>query len=801
MKLYPNNIDSLIGFDEIKVKLGSYTQTELARNKSKNLKPSSNKKLIEKQLLQTTEMGLLLQAVSLPSLSFVDILKSDLDIESTEGKVPTMEFLVPLKFFLSDSFVFFNFFEDVKHSYTGISEFSNDLHLPIFLFEWLDKIIDSDGKLNPNASPELKKIVDEIIEKEKEIRKILNNRFEVAKKSGWAGDTEITIRNDRLVIPIVSEFKKKIPGFVHDVSASGKYLYIEPLECFEENNRLRELYIARKKEIDRILRKTGQIIGENQGDLKKLIHFWVQFDFVSAKSKLSKELESNVPESSDKAMLRLIDAVNPVLKVNLAEKHNQQKPVPNSFKLDSENRILLISGPNAGGKSVLLKTTALLQIMYQSGLPITAAKSSELFVYDSLFVELSDNQSIENNLSTYSAHLTNMRYILDNADENTLFILDELGSGTDPMYGGPLAEAMLEKLVKSKAKGIVTTHLGSLKNLPKNMPALVNASMQYDPEDLKPLFKLVVGRPGSSFAFELAQNLGFSDELLKRAKQKLKEAGFVDLDEMQLNIEKLSYELEKSKQKIVQKEEHLEKLTKEYQSLKKTLEEKKAEILKQARQKAIGILGEADVMLQKTKSLQKTKAANQELEHIKKQIQVLGEKQNSEIKKIEVKNPKPKEIDIIENAPLKIGDKVRLIDTDQTGEVIGLKGKKIQVLIGDFQTLVDKNKIGKLKNQQLKKGQKRNQSYSDTIIQKQQEFKSILDLRGERGDIALLKFEKWLDNAYLLGINQIKVIHGRGDGILKKLIAEFLKTHHSVKKWEYENQDMGGDGATNIFLK
>jgi DNA mismatch repair protein MutS2 len=801
MKLYPYNIDSLIGFDEIKAKLGSYTQTELARNKSKNLKPSSNKKLIEKQLLQTTEMGLLLQAVSLPNLNFVDILKSDLEIESTEGKVPTMEFLVPLKFFLSDSFVFFNFFEDVKHSYKGISEFSKDLQLPVSLFEWLDKIIDSEGKLNPNASPELKRIIDEIIEKEKEIRKILNNRFEVAKKNGWAGDTEITIRNDRLVIPIVSEFKKKIPGFVHDVSASGKYLYIEPLECFEENNRLRELYIARKKEIDRILRKTGQIIGDNQGDLKKLIHFWVHFDFVSAKSKLSKEIESNVPESSDKAMLRLIDAVNPVLKINLAEKNNNQKAIPNSFKLDTENRILLISGPNAGGKSVLLKTTALLQIMYQSGLPITAAKSSELFVYESLFVELSDNQSIENNLSTYSAHLTNMRYILEHADENTLFILDELGSGTDPMYGGPLAEAMLEKLVKSKAKGIVTTHLGSLKNLPKNMPSLVNASMQYDPEDLKPLFKLVVGRPGSSFAFELAQNLGFSEEILKRAKQKLKEAGFVDLDDMQLNIEKLSFELEKSKQKIIQKEEHLEKLTKEYQTLKKTLEEKKAEILKQARQKAIGILGEADVMLQKTKSLQKNKTANQELEQIKKQIQVLGEKQNSEIKKIEVTNPKPKEVDIIENAPLKIGDKVRLIDTDQTGEVIGIKGKKIQVLIGDFQTLVDNSKIGKLKNQQLKKGQKRNQSYSDTIIQKQQEFKSILDLRGERGDIALLKFEKWLDNAYLLGINQIKVIHGRGDGILKKLIAEFLKTHHSVKKWEYENQDMGGDGATNIFLK
>ncbi len=801
MKLYPSNIDSLIGFDEIKIKLGYYTQTELARKKSINLKPSSNKKLIEKQLLQTTEMGLLLKAVSLPSLSFVDILKADLEIESTDGKIPTMEFLVPLKFFLADSFVFFNFFEDVKHSYSGISEFSKDLELPISLFEWLDKIIDSEGKLNPNASPELKRIIDEIIDKEKEIRKILNNRFEVARKNGWAGDTEITIRNDRLVIPIVSEFKKKIPGFVHDVSASGKYLYIEPLECFEENNRLRELYIARKKEIDRILRKTGQIIGDNQGDLKKLIHYWVQFDFVSAKSKLSKELESNVPESSEKAMLRLIDAVNPVLKINLAEKNNNQKAIPNSFKLDSENRILLISGPNAGGKSVLLKTTALLQIMYQSGLPITAAKSSELFVYESLFVELSDNQSIENNLSTYSAHLTNMRYILENADENTLFILDELGSGTDPMYGGPLAEAMLEKLVKSKAKGIVTTHLGSLKNLPKNMPSLVNASMQYDPEDLKPLFKLVVGRPGSSFAFELAQNLGFSEEILKRAKLKLKEAGFVDLDDMQLNIEKLSIELEKSKQKINQKEEHLEKLTKEYQLLKKTLDEKKAEILKQARQKAIGILGEADVMLQKTKSLQKNKAPGQELEQIKKQIQTLGEKQNTEIKKIEVKNPKPTEIDIIENAPLKIGDKVRLIDTDQTGEVIGIKGKKIQVLIGDFQTLVDKVKVGKLKNQQLKKGQKKNQSYSDTIIQKQKEFKSTLDLRGERGDIALLRFEKWLDNAYLLGINQIKVIHGRGDGILKKLIAEFLKTHHSVKKWEYENQDMGGDGATNIFLK
>jgi DNA mismatch repair protein MutS2 len=792
LKIYPSNIDNAVGFDEIKKLLASYTATNKAHRRALNLKPKNQIAVIESELDRVVEMGRLLKATSIPNISYVDDIKSEMESMTLEGKIPPLDFLVKIKNLVTDTILFLDFVKDIAASTTALNPLIDSCLLPLRLHSYLIKILDEEGNISPTATPELKEISDSIIRKEKEVRNMLNQKFDLARKNGWAGETEISIRNERLVIPIISEHKKKVKGLVHDVSATGKYLYIEPLECFEENNNLRELYIARKKEIERILRLAGKLLMEEQSSIESVLNFWEELDFVVAKAKLSAMLNAHKPEQSLSPGVKLKEAYHPLLFLKIGE-----RIVKNDVVLSNRNHLLLISGPNAGGKSVLLKTMILLQMMYQSGLCITASPNSELHIFENIICDISDNQSIEDDLSTYSAHLVHMKYLLENSNPNTLLAVDELGTGTDPQLGAPMAEVMLEELWKSGAYGLVSSHLGSLKLLPEKMDGLDNASMQYDPNALKPLFKLIIGRPGNSFAFELAKNLNYPPDIIQKATLKLKNLAKFDYEEMNIKLEKLNYELENTREKLSAKESHLNKLINEYSELKEQIKSAKSQVLKQAREKASEIIAEADLLLQKIK---KNRPSDKDSQKIFKDkiLEIHQDLQKKSEKEFAIKADK-ETIPLTEkNVLLKVGDRVLIQPTGQEGEIADIKKNKALVIMGALKTNIELNKLLKLKNQKSSNTSKNTRS-SD-MLQRQQSFRNVINVVGERGDIATMKIERWLDEAYVLGEKNLKVIHGHGEGILKSLLKELLKTHHGVKSWTYERIEMGGDGATIIQM-
>lgn len=806
MRTYPEHFDAASGLGEIKELLASFTHTQIAYENCIALRPSSNVKIVERSLQEGFEMQRLLQAIALPDLTAVDFIKDSLSQHRAIGTTPSIELLFKIKLLLKDTSLFLAFFDDIFSSFPALQYHRSKEQIPTRLFEYLQSILDDEGAIHPFASPLLRSLIDQIIQKEKEVRKLLQFRFEIARKNGWAGDTEITIRNDRLVIPIIAEHKKKVKGLVHDDSASGKYLYIEPIECFEENNRLLELYLAKKKEIERILRQAGLLLQEEAPALESLLTWWEKSDFIAAKAKLNNLLGAQMPEISNNACVRLKEMAHPLLLINTKQKEQSEttKIVKNSYFLHPEQRLMLLSGPNAGGKSVLLKTSILLQAMFQCGLGITAAKGSELYVFEQLFVEISDNQSIENALSTYSAHLVAMKHILTHATPTTFVVIDEMGTGTDPSLAAPLAEAMLESIVKTGALGIISSHLGNLKNTAETVAGIVNASMLYDPNELKPLYQLIVGRPGNSFAFELAYNLQFPEEILQLARQKMKETGNVDFESLQLKMEKLQFELETAQQKVADKEQHLQHLIQSYENLKQEIQNEKSVILKQAREEAAALLLEAKNTLQNIKKQKKQSPSlpSDEKTAMRNDLQKLEQKIEKQTAISNKQQSDATQPELLLNAPIHVGDWVYIQNSQQSGEVLELRKNKALISLGGLQTLVSLTAISKLKNQQKakKNALKNEQSIHTELMEKQSSFKTTLDLRGNRADMALLKVEKWLDDAYLLGNLKLKLLHGKGEGVLKKFIWDYLKTHPHVKTWQFEHEELGGEGATLVEL-
>lgn len=661
-----------------------------------------------------------------------------------------------------------------------------------------DHILDKEGHLKPNASPELWAIHKKIVQKEKDVRRILHARFENARKNGWAGDTEITIRNERLVIPIIAEFKKKMPGFVHDDSQSGKFLYIEPIECFEENNALKELYIEKKKETEIILRQCCRMLSVHRAQIVKHMNLGIELDVLNAKSVISEKLKACEPlyvEKHDDC--ELIDARHPLLYLLLSK--NNKKPVPLNFHFKKGNYLVIVSGPNAGGKSIALKTIGLLQYMYQCGLPVPAAADSRLSVYNNIFIDIGDNQSIENNLSSYSSHLLNMKYFMEHADGNTLYLIDELGNGTDPAIGSTIAQAILELLLSIKAIGIVTTHFGNLKAWASNTNGVQNARMLYDLANLEPLFILEPDKAGSSFAIEVASKVGIDPGILKRARNigNLKQQ--IDLDELLAENEKNKKELADNKQRIEAREKVLEKLISEYESLKVTLNENRSKIIDEAKLKAGDLIDKANQKIEKTireiretdAEKQKTKTVRQELENFKQEIKTGTPKK---LQTILTPNPVVKT-----NTVLKTGSVVRHPEYKVSGEIIQIRKNEALVLFGQVKiklplselepSIADKKHIPKTA------------TFNADHFHKQSTFRAEIDLRGIRGEEAIARLDEWLHDAHLLGMFSLKIVHGRGYGILRKLIFEHLKSLPFVEHFEHESEQLGGDGVTLVRIR
>ena len=743
---------------------------------------------INKFLHQTKEFkNILINDSPLPISNFFDI-KSLAGKLKIEGTYLSEDEFFQIYLSLNTVFAVIHYFSEREGVYPNLEALFEHLPIEKSIIQKIEAIIDPKGKIKANASKDLLEIITGLARAEQEARKKIDQIFKSAQSSNWTADGNLTIRDGRLCIPLLAENKRKVKGFVHDESASGQTVYLEPEEVFQLNNTIRDLEFDKRREIIKILIALADELRPSVPLLLSYHGLLTKLDFVRAKALFAIDIEAEMPQLSRQAEINLINARHPLLLLNF--KKEKQIVVPLNIKIDETDRIIVVSGPNAGGKSVCMKTVGLLQVMVQAGLLIPVDEHSKIGVFNQIFADIGDDQSIESDLSTYSAHLSKMKYFVENAGAKTLVVIDEFGTGTDPQFGGPIAEAVLESLNQKNVKGVVTTHYSNLKLFANSTAGIENASMLFNNLEMQPLYILEMGKPGSSYAFEIAQKIGLPLKVIEAAKNKIGEHQ-KKVDTLLVDLERDKKELMDVRVAVEKRERQVKTLFDENEKLKSYLEENKKNIIKDARLEAQNIIKNANKLIENTISEIRGSAAD------KLKTQNLRQNLQAELKKIEVKEKPQKEI--VETQELKAGDWVKLIDSETMGQVIDIAKDNVILAMGDLRSVVKLKRVQKISNKAVPKEIRRS-SYSAGFTEGISQFSPELDLRGRRGEEALYEIEKYLDKAIMMGLPSLKIIHGKGDGILRKLIREYLRKYPQVNRMEDEHADRGGDGITYVYL-
>jgi len=793
--LYPHDIEQKLGFDKIRDLLKDHCFGLTGKNNVDKIRFSANQNLIQKLCTQTEEYVKMIQAgEQIPALNYPEI-NQILDKLKVEGIFLETDQVVDIKKTLIVLREWQKYLHSKHVAYPEISQLIASIEIDKNLVAKIEACIDEKGQIRGNASPELRKIRAEIQKNEQIARKTLDRVMRDTRKSEMSPeDSSLTIRNGRLVIPIKSEYKRHVKGFIHDASASGNIIFIEPSEVLEINNDLKELSYREKREIIRILTMLTDEIRLHIEPLTNGSRFLGIIDLIKSKAKLMVEWEANVPILNQKGELEWHNAINPVLKRALSKQ--QKQIVPLAIKLNGLDRVLVISGPNAGGKSVCLQTVGLLQYMYQCGMPIPVMEGSKTSIFKNIFIDIGDEQSIEDDLSTYSSHLRSMDLLLKNANKETLFLIDEFGSGTDPQFGGAIAEAILEELAKSNAMGIITTHYNNLKKIADVREGLINGRMRFDVKKLEPLYQLEIGKPGSSFALEIAGKIGLPNRLIQSAKQKVG-TDAVELERLLADLEEEKRFYEEQGRKYESQNKVLEKTIKNYRELQSDIDERKKEILNAAKSEAKYLLKETN---------QKVENLIREIREHKAEKKITRELRG-EIKDFEKSirfdrlKKKEKEISVI-GGQINLADLVRIKGQESVGEVIKVGKQDAEVMFGDLKSKVRMSRLEKISRGAVKKLEK--ESYSSLkgidINQRKAQFNHDLDVRGKRAEEAIAILGRFIDDTILFGVPSVRIIHGKGDGILRKVLREELKSYKEVKSMHDEHADRGGAGITVIEL-
>ncbi len=811
--VYPQNIEQKLGFDKIRELIAEQCISSLGRAFVDKIRFSDDFKTIDRLIRQVAEFKLLLQTeTGFPEQNYTDVSEA-LARAAIEGAFVSEEQFFEIKLSLRTIQQIIHFFKTKEeYIFPELKTLVNN-SLPInetettktdwsVIISQIDKIIDEKGRVRDSASPELMDIRRRLISEQSELRKTLDRILRTARNSGWIGDEmSLTIRDGRMVIPILSEHKRKLKGFVHDESATGQMAFIEPAEVLEANNEIRELEYKEKREIFKILEKLTTFIRPHIPALKKAYLFLGIIDFIKAKAKLAIEMEATAPLLVETQTIEWYVAKHPLLHLSL--KKQNKSVVPLSLSLDKEKRILLVSGPNAGGKSVMLKTIGLLQYMVQCGLLVPLSPDSKMGVFKNIFIDIGDEQSLENDLSTYSSHLTNMKYFVNFSNKFTLFLIDEFGTGTEPSLGGAIAESILEQLLKSNAFGVVNTHYTNLKVFADKQKGTLNGAMKFDAEHLEPLYALEVGKPGSSFALEVAQKIGLSKQIVDNAKKKL--------GTQQIDFEKLIKELEierkvfsEKNQEFIEKNRKLTQTLEQYQSLKDFLENEKKKILNEAKTQAKELLKETNRKIENTiREIKEEKAEKDITKLLRQDLNEFEEKQ-LKIQKVEDKKPNKEELWEKSSGEIQVNDYVRIIGQSAIGQVLAVKGKDIEIAIGELKTNIKLGRLEKMSKKEFKEATK--ESIKPKVMgidmnEKMANFSFNLDLRGKRSEEALGEVDNLMNDAIMLGYPELRIVHGKGDGILRKLIRQHLKNYKQVASMNDEHADRGGQGVTIVKMK
>lgn len=798
MKLYPNHLSEKIGFDAIRKAALQKTCSTMGREQLHKLMPSTNQSNIDRQLGETAEMMNLLENDAAFPLNNLHDVREYAAASKAEGSLLSLEAFLEIWETSVTARRVKSFINDRESSYPKLKEKAIALIPLKELEKEIKRVVTDQGTMRSDASQELKRIRTRLNKKRTDLRTTINRVMGRASKEGMTSDEGPTLRGGRMVIPIQAEFKRKIQGFVHDVSSSGQTVYLEPVEALNINNEIRQLESEEKREIERILRELTNHIRAQQDAITQNCETLGIFDAITAKARLSTQLNGFVPVLSETSHLSIKEAYNPILLLkNSRLKEKEQEPViPLDLELLEEERCLVITGPNAGGKSVAMKTLGLCVMMMQAGFAIPARDSSEVPVYSGLFIDMGDDQSIENDLSTFSSRLQWMKQTLENADEYSLVLIDEAAAGTDPEEGGALFQAFIEKLIDRNAKIIVTTHHGSLKVFAHDHPQAVNGSMEFDQSTLSPTYRFKKGVPGSSYAFEIAERMELDKSLLSAARTLLGEA--------KSNMETLISELETKTQEaddLKQKYDRLKAKTEaerhRYEEKRSGIEKDKEAIREKALKEAREIMGSANqrieaavekVVQQGHKDKKTIKEAREEVEQYKEQV-------DKELNELEQRKGNRKRAQNDEEPP-KVGDLVRLQDGKTTGELEDVNGKKAVVMAGGLRLKTRYDNLVKVRD--AKDIQKPKQKIKINVERKF--VQPSIEIRGMRGEEAMKEVVRYLDDALVAGRNEVDIIHGKGEGILKSLVHEYLDKRKEVKSYEIAPLSRGGAGCTIVKL-
>ncbi|WP_165020759.1 endonuclease MutS2 [Dysgonomonas sp. ZJ279] len=819
--IYPDNFESKIGFDKIRQLLTGKCLSSLGEEKVQEMNFSSDYISIIESLFQTEEFVRIIQEEDdFPTNYFIDVrpVLRNIGVEGTWIDESALFDLRRSLQTIRDIVSFLKKGEDEDSPYPHLQELAGEVMIFPQLINQIDAILDKYGHIKDNASPELGKIRREISHIASGISKSLNAILRSAQKEGLVEkDVTPTMRDGRLVIPVAPAFKRKIKGIVHDESASGKTVFIEPAEVVESNNRIRELESEERREIIKILTAFTNVVRPFVPEIMQSYDFLAMIDFIRSKATFAIDIDAIKPTIEDNQLIRWYRAKHPLL--FLSHRKQNKEIVPLDIELEEENRLLIISGPNAGGKSVCLKTVGLLQYMVQCGIPIPVAENSIVGIFEQIFIDIGDEQSIENDLSTYSSHLTNMKFFVKNCNEKTILLIDEFGGGTEPQIGGAIAESLLKRFNEKKSYGVITTHYQNLKHFANENKGVINGAMLYDRHLMQPLFTLSIGNPGSSFAIEIARKIGLPEDVIADASQ-LVGSDYINMDKYLQDIVRDKRYWEAKRQNIRQKEKRLEEITSTYETDLLSVEKQRKEIIRQSKAEAERILSDANAKIENTirtiresqADKEKTKQARQSLTEFKSSLENeddrLDDKIAQKIQKLKdrEKNKKQKDTTVKEkkDAILSIGDNVRIKGQTSVGQVLEIQKTNAVVAFGMIKSTVKLDTLEYISKNQIKRDNKStlvNAAVSDDIRDKKLNFKQDIDVRGMRGDEALQAVMYFIDDAILVGMPRIRILHGTGTGALRQMIRDYLRTVHGVRNYQDEHVQFGGSGITVIDLE
>lgn len=782
---FPEDIESKLGFDEIRTLLRTGCRSNGGKLLVDRMKFSSNHKLVMTWLNQASEYKELVAQNTQPVISSIDLTVSLNKLTEKHTILEVDEFLEVRQLCIEVGQLL-EFFEPRKEKYVELIRLIEGIQSPDDLIESISRVFNDQGQWRKNASKKLSVLLDEIEMHQREAYSIIQKIYNQASGKKWTAETEITVKDGRLVIPIFAEHKRKLKGIVHDESGGGKILYIEPIEVLEASNRQKELEMERDREMKRILQELSKETSLYFTDLKTYNQRMAVFDLIRSKAELADRLGAQLPEVKKSSDATIHKMFHPLLFLSNAGRRKETIPLDIAFS--ETHRLFVISGPNAGGKSVAIKTVALNQYMLQSGVLPCCREDSVMGFYKQIFVDIGDNQSIENDLSSYSSHLTAMKYFLQKSNASTLLIIDEIGSGTDPNFGGAMAEAIILELNKKKPRGLITTHFGNVKSIAKNEDGIDNACMLYDTRHLKPLYKLEVGKPGSSFALEVAQNIGLPQHIIKAARKRsnIKQQ---KTDELLASLEIERKEISDKLLDINEKQAYVDKLKKEYAELKNSVETARKDILENAKAKALQLMDDANAEIERTiKTIKESSADKKKTSSARKKL---------EEKKAKVSGTRQKEKEPSTPAEdLRIGSEVMVPNTSIIGEIIEIRKDKAVVLAGIMKSTYALSDLKPVKGRKQKKKSKVEVGF----VKRQEGFRMEKDVRGMRAEEALKEIDRWIDDAIVIGANNLRLIHGKGDGVLKKIIRDYYHNKSYIKRISYEDVRLGGEGVSIIEL-